>query len=304
MNAKDEITNALTIDVEDYFHVTAFEGDVSRAKWHCYPQRVVRNTHKILDMLDRADTKATFYFIGWIADAYPQLVREIADLGHEIGSHSYWHRLIYDLTPAEFRSDLRRSKQLLEDIIGGPIDAFRAPSFSITEKSLWALDILTEEGFTTDSSVFPIYHDRYGIHNAPTVVHKITTENGELLEFPPSVVKRLRFNLPVSGGGYFRLYPLKWTIKWLNEINENGEPFVFYFHPWEIDAEQPRLRAGSVIGRIRHHLNLNRTEERFRALLSHFRFDTTSQALQCWQERQDAGQDGKPSVIRSVDSYS
>ena len=304
MSATGEIINALTIDVEDYFHVTAFEGDVSRAKWHCYPQRVERNTHKILEILDEANTRATFYFVGWIADAYPQLVREIFDLGHEIGSHSYWHRLIYDLTPAEFRSDLRRSKQLLEDLVGSSIDAFRAPSFSITEKSLWSLDILAEEGFVTDSSVFPIYHDRYGIHNAPTQVHKIQTDSGDLLEFPPSVVKRMRFNLPVSGGGYFRLYPLSWTLKWLDEINENGDPFVFYFHPWEIDADQPRLRAGSVIGRIRHHLNLHRTEERFRTLLSRFSFDTIGHSLRCWQERQDAGINGKQSIVRSANSYS
>jgi polysaccharide deacetylase family protein (PEP-CTERM system associated) len=272
--------NALTVDVEDYYQVTAFERHVDRRNWSDFPSRVVANTQRLLRLLEQHDAPATFFILGWVAHRFPELVREIHRAGHEIGSHSYWHRLIYTLTPDEFRNDLRLSKSVLEDIIGEPVRAYRAPSFSITRRSLWALDILAEEGFTCDSSIYPIYHDRYGIPNAQRRLHQIETPSGPLWEFPPSVVRLGRMNLPVSGGGYFRLYPLTWTTRSLRRINRRQQPFMFYIHPWEIDPDQPRLQAGSRLSRARHYVNLGRTEHKLSRLLTQFRFSRMADCIQ------------------------
>jgi polysaccharide deacetylase family protein (PEP-CTERM system associated) len=265
--------NAFTVDVEDYYHVTAFERSISRSDWEGYDSRVTDNTLRILDLLDRHDTKATFFVLGWIAQRRPELIREIHRRGHEIGSHGYWHRLIYEQSPEEFRKDLQLSRDLLRDAIGGPILAYRAPSFSITKRSMWALDILAEEGFQMDSSVYPIHHDRYGIPGARPEIHTIETRSGPILEFPMSIAKLGWMNMPVGGGGYLRLYPLKLTLHWLSRINRvDQRSFICYVHPWELDPGQPRLRAASAISRARHYVNLSSTEKKLDVLLKTYRF--------------------------------
>lgn len=275
-----ELKNALTVDVEDYYHVSGFEDHIDRGDWGRYESRVVASTHRVLAILDEHKIRGTFFVLGWVADRHPELVRDIHSSGHEIGSHGYWHQLVYRLTPEEFRADVARGRDVLEQLIGQPVVAYRAPSFSITRRSLWALDILASEGFRFDSSIFPVYHDRYGIPDARPTVHRIATASGDLWEFPISVHRVFGMNLPVSGGGYFRLFPLRWTFHCLSAINgKEGRPFVFYFHPWEIDAEQPRLRAGSRLSRARHYVNLARTERKLEALLATYPFGTLSEAI-------------------------
>ncbi len=273
------LLHALTIDVEDYFQVTGFERQISRDDWDHYPSRVVPNTVRLLEILDAQRVHATFYIMGWIADRFPQLVRDIHRAGHEIGSHSYWHRLIYHLSPDEFRRDLRDSRDRLSDLTGEPVTAYRAPSFSVTRDSTWALEILAEEGFESDSSVVPARHDRYGIPGSPRQIYRIETPAGALWEFPPSVVGVAGVRLPVSGGGYFRLYPLSWTLHWLRQIEASGRPFLIYLHPWEIDPDQPRLRAGSCVARFRHRVNLHQTETKLTSLLTTFRFGRVCDVL-------------------------
>jgi len=264
------ISNYLSIDVEDYFQVSAFEDIIDVSAWDAMEQRVVGNTEKILAILAEHQTKATFFIVGWIAERYPQLVKSIYDQGHAIGAHSYWHRKIYDLTPDEFRTDTMKVKSLLESTIDAPILGYRAPSYSITKKSLWALDILKELGFTYDSSIFPIYHDTYGIPDSPRFTYRHA--NG-LLEHPISTALVFGRKIPVSGGGYFRLFPYKVTRYALQTINRNDKkPFIFYLHPWEIDPRQPRMKGARLKSKIRHYLNLNKTEQRFRRLLTDFTF--------------------------------
>jgi polysaccharide deacetylase family protein (PEP-CTERM system associated) len=268
-----KLINAFTVDVEDYYHVSAFERHVERARWESYESRVVASTRRILTLLEKHDVRGTFFVLGWVADHQPALVREIHTAGHEIGSHGYWHRLIYNQTPDEFRTDLVRSRNVLEDLIGSPVTSYRAPSFSITHRSLWALDILIEEGFQIDSSIFPVYHDRYGIPGARRDLHQINRTGGSLWEFPVSVRALAGLKLPVSGGGYFRLYPLTLSLRWLQAINERQQqPFVFYVHPWEVDPDQPRLPAVSRLSRFRHYVNLGSTHSKLDALVSRFQF--------------------------------
>lgn len=275
------ILNAFTVDLEDYFQVSAFENDIQRCLWDKFPLRVENNTYRLLEFLADHDIQATFFVLGWIADRCPDLVKAIHDAGHEIASHSYWHRLIYSMGRSEFREDVRRSKQILEDTISSRVNIFRSPSFSITRRSMWALDVLIDEGFEIDSSIFPIYHDRYGIPDARCDIHRIETSNGSIWEFPPSVVEFGKMNLPVSGGGYFRFYPVALTNYWLKQINnQKKRPFLFYVHPWEIDPEQPRLRAGSRLSRLRHYMNLGSTEEKLRRLVKQFSFGTVSQVVE------------------------
>jgi len=267
------IQNALTVDVEDYYQVSGFERDIDRQDWESYPSRVVENTRRILKLLATHNIQGTFFVLGWVADRFPGLVQEIDAAGHEIGSHSYWHQLIYNLTPEEFREDLRRSRDVLQEIIDKPVTAYRAPSFSITEKSKWALEILAEEGFTCDSSIFPIHHDRCGMPDAPRHPYVHQLKSGNLREFPVSVARIAGTNLPVSGGGYFRLFPYAMTSTLLRRVNtRDGHPFVFYIHPWEIDSEQPRLKASTLFLRFRHYVNLKSTEKKFERLLSTFSF--------------------------------
>lgn len=281
------ILNALTIDVEDYYHVSAFEGAVHRDCWDQYASRVVPNTQRVLEVLAKHGVTATFFVLGWVAERYPQLIREIDVAGHEIGSHGYWHRLIYNQSADEFREDLRQSRGALEEVTGRAVTAYRAPSFSITRESQWALEILVEEGFLVDSSVFPVYHDRYGIPGAEPRIHPISTPAGTLWEFPPAVVKFAGLTLPIGGGGYLRLYPLWLTCRGLARINRReGSPFLVYMHPWEVDPGQPRLGVGSAVSRFRHYVNLSRTERKLEGLLSRFRFGSLSEVV---QSRQSSG---------------
>ncbi|MEE9213988.1 MAG: XrtA system polysaccharide deacetylase [Thermodesulfobacteriota bacterium] len=275
--------NALTIDVEDYFHVTAFEKYVKCEDWDVYPSRVENNTLKILEMLDEFSVKATFFILGWVAERCPSVVKEIQKRGHEIACHGYKHKLLYHIGPKNFRKDIRMAKMLLEDICGKEINGYRAPSCSITEESMWALDILIEEGFTYDSSIFPILHDIYGIPNARRFPHEINRPSGVIKEFPMSTlefrISDFGFRIPISGGGYLRLFPVCLIRKAINHINKSeGQPAVIYFHPWEIDHEQPRIRAG-IRSRFRHYINLDKTVGKVKHLLSSFKFAPVGQVL-------------------------
>lgn len=273
--------NALTIDVEDYYHVTAFEDQVPRSRWDDYPSRVVDNTRRLLRMFERRGVRATFFVLGWVGRRHPELVREIAAAGHDVGCHGYWHRLIYKMTPEEFRADLTLARDVLEDIVGKPVVAYRAPCFSVARVTMWALDILRDEGFRYDSSIHPIWHDRYGIPDANRFPHLVA--GGGLWEFPPTVLKCGPANLPVSGGGYFRLYPVRFTAACLSWVNWRHRcPFMFYIHPWEVDPDQPRMPCPRGT-RWRHYLNLHSTAGKLDRLLGWFRFGPLSEALEQYQ---------------------
>lgn len=265
--------NALSFDVEDYFHVTGFEHVVDRARWDEYPVRFNIGMSKILRILDRYEVRATFFFLGWIADRYPEAVSEVAQKGHEIAIHSYEHRLIYTQSPEEFEADLVRALQAVRKAYDGPILGYRAPSFSIHKNTLWALDILRKLKFRYDSSISPIGRARYGIATAPEGPHEIADG---LLEFPMSTVPVFG---RVAGGGYLRFYPFAFTcqaIDWLNR--KRGLPAIVYLHPWELDPEQPRIRAG-VANTVRHRVNLHRTEKRLEELCRRFEFGPVRRVL-------------------------
>jgi polysaccharide deacetylase family protein (PEP-CTERM system associated) len=274
------VRNALTVDVEDYFHVAALAPNIHRDTWTSRESRVVSNTQKLLAIFEQFDVRGTFFVLGWVAERYPQLVRDIAARGHEIACHGFSHRLVYEQTLEEFYEETLRSKNLLEDITGSAVIGYRAASYSIVRESLWALDILVDLGFTYDSSIFPVRHDRYGIPNAERAPHRMTTSNGKsIVEWPLATAKILGFRLPVAGGGYFRLLPY-WLSRWgLASINRRElRPFIFYLHPWEIDPEQPRVDA-SRLSRFRHYTNLDKCEERLRRLLGEFQFGSARDGL-------------------------
>ncbi|MBC2714560.1 MAG: DUF3473 domain-containing protein [Desulfobacteraceae bacterium] len=263
--------NYLTIDVEDYFQVAAFADIVSPRDWDSMEQRVQANITPILRLLKKHEVHATFFVVGWIAEKHPEVVRAIIGDGHEIGCHSYWHQNIYDLTPEAFREDTLKAKTILESLCNRKITAYRAPSYSITKKSLWALDILKEMGFTTDSSIFPIMHDIYGIPDAPRFRYTLPQQGME--EFPISTAVFFGKKIPVAGGGYFRLLPYWFTKFALKRINHGEkQPFVFYLHPWEIDSEQPRFIHARRLSKFRHYNNLDKTMGRFKRLLNDFDF--------------------------------
>jgi polysaccharide deacetylase family protein (PEP-CTERM system associated) len=267
-----DIVNAMTIDVEDYFHVSVFDGVVPRIQWEQLETRVCANTDRLLALFDEHAVQATFFVLGWVACRFPDLVKRIAAGGHEIASHGYSHRLVYDQTPAAFREDVRRAKSVLEEIAGVPVRGFRAPSYSVTPRSLWALDILIEEGYSYDASIFPIRHDRYGIPTAPRHPFILERHGRMLVEAPASTVRVGPMNLPIGGGGYFRILPYAWTRWGIGRVNHReGRPAIFYLHPWEIDPGQPTLRT-SLLGTFRHYRNLAATEGRLRRLLTDFRF--------------------------------
>lgn len=269
------ITNYLSIDVEDYYQVSAFEDVASPANWEAFSSRVERNTTIILEILAAHNIKATFFVVGWIAERHPALVKEIRRQGHEIGCHSYLHRKVYDFTPQQFRDDTQRAKTIIEGILDEPCLGYRAPSYSITQKSLWALDILENLGFQYDSSIFPVYHDLYGIPDAPRFRYQ--HQNSKLIEFPISTAKVWGKNIPVAGGGYFRLFPYWLTKRLLMTINRNEQqPFMFYLHPWEIDPGQPRFAKARLLSKFRHYNNLDKTAARFTRLLQDFRFGPIS----------------------------
>ena len=274
------IQNALTVDVEDYFQVSAFAKSIDQEEWDKHPLRVEKNTRRLMDMFDEAQVKATFFVLGWVAERNRDLIEEIAKRGHEVASHGYSHQLIYNQTPEVFREETIRSKALLEDIVQMPVRGYRAASYSITKKSLWALDILAEAGFVYDSSIFPIRHDRYGIPDAKEIPHHLKTPKGHsIVEFPLSTAKIFKYKMPVAGGGYFRLYPYALTKAGLSQINRRQQPFIFYLHPWEIDPDQPKIEAG-WFSRFRHYNNLEKCESRLKRLMVDFQFGTVSQVLE------------------------
>ena len=290
--------HALTIDVEDYFHVAALAKQCPPETWDQQPFRVISNTYRLLDLLAERHIKATFFVLGWVAERAPEMVKRIHDEGHEVASHGYSHQLVYTQAPSVFRQETLRSKAFLEDQIGTAINGYRAASYSITRQNLWALDILAESGFTYDSSIFPVYHDRYGIPNSPRHPYRLETPSGRLInEFPITATRIGPYLLPIAGGGYFRIFPYlltRWGLK--RAAAQTGTPFVFYLHPWEIDPDQPRIKA-SALSRFRHYTNLSRCEKRLRTLTNDFAFTTIADALnQCQPlpaHTLHASQDGK-----------
>jgi polysaccharide deacetylase family protein (PEP-CTERM system associated) len=274
------IPNALTVDVEDYFHVAALAPNIPRDTWTTRESRVVGNTQRLLAIFEDFGVRGTFFVLGWVAERYPQLVKDIAARGHEIACHGYSHRLVYEQSPEEFYEETLRSKNLLQDITGSAVLGYRAASYSIVRKSLWALDILIELGFVYDSSIFPVRHDRYGIPDAERAPHRMSSPNGKsIVEWPLATATVLGLRLPVAGGGYFRLLPY-WLSRWgLASINRReARPFIFYLHPWEIDPAQPRVSA-SWLSQFRHYTNLGECENRLRRLLGEFPFGTARDSL-------------------------
>ena len=275
MAHRSPITNALTIDVEDYFQVSAFAPHIDRAHWDTTECRVERNMHRMLDMLARHDTKATFFTLGWLAERYPALVRRIVADGHELASHGYGHERVTDLSEAAFFNDIQSAKAILEDIGGVPVVGYRAPSFSIGASNLWALDTLERAGYRYSSSIYPVQHDHYGMPDAPRFAHQIRTG---LMEIPPTTLRLLNRNLPSSGGGYFRLFPYALSRWMLRQVNQrDAQPAIFYCHPWEIDADQPRVKGISAKTRFRHYVNIGRTERRLERLIQDFRWGRMDQ---------------------------
>ncbi len=275
------LPDGLSVDVEDYFQVEAFADRITPEMWPRFPSRVADNTRRVLELLGRVGARATFFVLGWIAEREPRLVREILDAGHEVGCHSHLHRCIWRLSPQEFRADTHRACAAIEDSGGQKVVGYRAPTFSVVKESLWAIEILAEQGFVYDSSVFPIRHDLYGIPEAPRFPFRWDCTNGRsLFEIPASTVRLFGRNLPVGGGGYVRVLPM-WYTRWgLRRIRQReGEPVALYFHPWELDPGQPRL-SGNWKSRFRHYFNIRRAEERIRELLSLGRFVPLREYLQ------------------------
>ena len=264
------ITNALTIDVEDYFQVSAMAPYIRRSEWDTRECRVERNVERILALLARHNTHATFFTLGWVAERYPQLVRAIVDQGHELASHGYGHERASDLSPEAFRDDIMRAKQLLEDIGGVAVQGYRAPSFSIGAGNLWAFDSLQAAGYRYSSSIYPIKHDHYGMPDAPRFAHPVADG---LIEIPVTTLRVRGRNWPSSGGGYFRLLPYALSRWMIGKVNaDDRQPAIFYFHPWEIDHAQPRVAGIDLKTRFRHYVNIGRMENRLDGLLGDFRW--------------------------------
>jgi polysaccharide deacetylase family protein (PEP-CTERM system associated) len=273
------IVNAMTVDVEDYFQVSAFDRVVPRSRWDVLESRVSRNTDRVLELFDGANVRGTFFVLGWVAERFPALVRRIADLGHEVASHGYNHQLVYLLTPRQFREDIRAAKHAIENAAGVEVVGFRAPSYSVIDSSLWTLDVLIEEGFAYDASIFPIHHDRYGIPDSPRHPYVLQRSGGSILEVPGSTVRLGRVNLPIGGGGYFRQFPYAWTKFGIDRVNRvERQPVTFYTHPWELDPDQPRMAVGMTT-RLRHYRGLERTADRLARLVRDFRFDSVTSML-------------------------
>lgn len=271
--------HCLSFDVEEHFQVSAFWSEARRQQWDKYESRVENNTRKLVELLAQHDTKATFFVLGWVAERYPGLVKMLVGQGHEIASHGYGHEVITGQTPRMFRDDVRKAKGILEDISGKRVCGYRAPSFSITKDTKWAIPVLIEEGYLYDSSIFPVLHDRYGMPDATPTIHLLRGEVGCIWEVPPSTTNILGVRFPVAGGGYFRLFPYPILRQLLKRIERAGHPLVMYLHPWELDPDQPKMQ-GSCLSMFRHYINLHRTEDRLRSLLADFCFTSIREALE------------------------
>lgn len=270
----------LTVDVEDYFHVEAFARIISPQQWESYDPRVEKNTHRILELFDHHSVRGTFFILGWVAMRFPQLVAEIHRRGHEVACHSYWHRLVYALSPTEFHEDTRRAKEALEDIISHPVCGYRAPSFSITRKSLWALEILAELGFRYDASIYPIHHDTYGIPDWDSRAQVLETRAGSLVEIPGSTVRWGNHNLGCGGGGYLRILPVYYNVRAIRSaVEKPGHHGMVYFHPWEVDPDQPRIGGIPLRSRLRHYTGLSRFERRLTSLLEEFQMSRITDCM-------------------------
>ncbi len=271
--------NAISVDVEEYFHVEAFAGKIDPKSWEDFESRSGRSIDRILRLFQKYETRGTFYILGWIAERQPDMVRKIAAAGHEIGCHGFGHQRIHRQTPDQFRQDVMRSRNRLAELAGKPIHCYRAPSFSITKETLWALDVLAEEEFTIDSSIFPVRHDLYGMPGGRRFPHWENTPGGNrLFEFPPSTIRLANNNWPAAGGGYLRLFPYRftrWAIRHLNDREK--QPAMVYFHPWELDPSQPRISSAPLRSKLRHYVNLEKTEGKIERLLQDFRFTTVSE---------------------------
>jgi polysaccharide deacetylase family protein (PEP-CTERM system associated) len=272
--------NAFSVDVEDYFQVGAFEGTIPRDQWEGFEPRVERNTRRLLDLCAEHGVKGTFFVLGWVAERYPALVCDIRDAGHELGTHGQDHRRVTHLTRPEFREDVRRSKATIEEVAGVEVIGYRAPNYSIVRETMWAMDVLLEEGFRYDSSVFPIWHDHYGIPDFPRFPRAVRGENGSSLhEFPISTLRFGGMNLPFVGGGYLRHFPLsfiRWGMRRLNGVERR--PALVYIHPWELDPGQP-VQPVRWLTRVRHYRNLDRTEDRLARLFEEYSFTTCREVL-------------------------
>lgn len=279
--ARPTSPDGMSVDVEDYYHVEAFADRIKPEMWAQFPSRVADNTRRVLELLERFQARATFFVLGWVAEREPKLVREINDAGHEVGCHSYLHRCVWRLGKEEFRQDTRRARSAIEDAAGQEVLGYRAPTFSIVEKSLWAVEILAEEGFQYDSSVFPVRHDLYGMPAAPRFPFQWLCPNGQsLYEIPPLTTRLLGQNLPAAGGGHLRILPM-WYTRWaVRRVRQNDRrSLLVYFHPWELDPEQPRL-PGRWTSLLRHYRNLDGMQERLSELLQGGTFVTLADLLQ------------------------
>ena len=273
-----EIVNAMTVDVEDYFHVQAFANVIDRRDWESLPRRVERNTEQLLDEFAEAGVRATFFTLGWVAERHPALVRRIVEQGHELASHGYAHIRADQQSPAEFRADVRLAKKLLEEAGGAAVRGYRAATFSIGKKNWWAFEVLGEEGYAYSSSIFPVRHDLYGMPDAPRGPFRL--ETAPVTELPLTTVSVLGRNLPCAGGGYFRLLPYRYSQWAMRRVNRNDEmPCIFYLHPWEIDPGQPRQTQAPLKSRLRHYTNLSRTRGRLRRVLREFRWGRMDEAF-------------------------
>jgi len=265
--------NALTFDIEEYFHAEVFAQALRPEEWPGLASRVVDTTERLLDILDYADVRATFFILGWIAERYPALVQDIAARHHEIACHGYGHQMIHRQSRQEFAKDLQRAKTAIEDAAGVAVIGYRAPTFSVVQETMWSLEVLWEAGFLYDSSIFPIVHDRYGIPDAPRFPHRVPIANGHgIAEFPLSTTTVLGRNVPIAGGGYFRLLPYRLTRRLIRRLNtREHQPAIVYLHPWELDVHQPKVRVG-WLSQLRHSVNTHTTETKLRRLLADFRF--------------------------------
>jgi polysaccharide deacetylase family protein (PEP-CTERM system associated) len=273
-------THVLSVDVEDYYMVEAFASSISRQDWDKWPSRVVDSTRRTLELFDKHNVKATFFFVGWVAEKFPELVREVHSQGHELACHSYWHRTVYSLTPEEFRRDTRQAVRAIEDASGVGVRGYRAPSWSIVKHCTWALDILGEEGFTYDSSIYPIRHDLYGVPGAKRFPYIHKCANGSALEeFPPATVRILGQNFPGAGGGYLRIFPMAYTRWMFRKFEEAyGERVIVYLHPWELDPGQPRI-SHTIKSRLRHYTNLEEMKGRLDQILQMYQFGSFSEVM-------------------------
>ena len=269
---KSDVLNAMTVDVEDFFHVSAFESVISPSQWKDYQPRVDTNTRRLLDLFAKKEVKSTFFVLGWVAERYPDLIKEIHSQGHEVASHGYAHKRVTLLSRDEFLQDVKRSKNHLEDLLGEQIIGYRAPSFSIGYSNEWAFEVLAELGFKYSSSTYPVKHDLYGTPDWPRFAYN-RPEN--IIEIPIPTLRLMGKQIPIGGGGYFRLYPYKLTQKLVFKyLRQEKQPYSFYFHPWEIDADQPRLKNAPLKSRFRHYVNLHRTEAKLIRLLDDFNWST------------------------------